>query len=223
MGISETFEPEHRGVRRNRKRGERDDRTGIDLFDHGMDGRAEIRHLIVERKMRRRPSGISWRPRMEVESAVTDQSQNRLRYDHRCHEGDQPRTLQHRFAQASQFARALDRQNGEAGVMSEQRRRQNRSFDRAGQEDNGIEHELFVRIFAADAVLRESLRSDGDIFPEGAPIWQKRTCCTVLRLRRRKYLETKKWRSGVDLTGRGFMMAPVPPNILVVEDDRETR
>jgi hypothetical protein len=75
--------------------------------------------------------------------------------------------------------------------MADKRRRQNCAFDRAGEENDGIEHELFVRIFAADAVLR--ITFDRWRHLSGcALILQNRTCCVLLRLRRWKYLETKK-------------------------------
>jgi hypothetical protein len=83
--------------------------------------------------------------------------------------------------------------------MPEQSRRQNRSFDRAGQENKGIEHEFFVRLLAAGPVLRITPELRNHISDDALAL-QKLTCCVVLRLRDRKYLETKKRRSGVDLT-----------------------
>jgi len=46
-------------------------------------------------------------------------------------------------------------------------------------------------------------------------------CCLVLRGRREKYLETKILRRFS--SEARVRMATAPPNILVVEDDRETR
>jgi hypothetical protein len=48
----------------------------------------------------------------------------------------------------------LDRQNGESRIVPEERGRQGRSFDRAGEENDGIEHEFFLSLFAEGAVVR---------------------------------------------------------------------
>jgi hypothetical protein len=52
--------------------------------------------------------------------------------------------------------------------VPEKSRRQNRSLDRAGKENDGIEHEFFVRLLAADPVLRIT-RSCEIIFPVTRP------------------------------------------------------
>ncbi len=129
---------------------------------------------------------------MKIEGPGAELAHARVRHDHRRHEGDQPLAGQYVRIHVCELARPLDRQHGERRVVAEQRGRQNRSFDRAGKEDDGIEHEFFVRLSAAYTVLRITLELRNHL-SVSAPALQKRTCCVVLRLRDRKYLETKKW------------------------------
>ena len=95
MRISQPLQAEHGSIRRNRKLRDVDDRAGIDLFDHDMRGCAEFGCPMVEREMRRRPSGIAGRTGMKIESAVAEPIENSRGDDDRRRECNQPGPPQH--------------------------------------------------------------------------------------------------------------------------------
>jgi hypothetical protein len=92
---------------------------------------------------------------MKIEGAVAELFQNAPGHDHRGHEGDQAGAPQQLRTQHGKFARMLDRQHGESRIVSEQSGRQGRPFERAGQEDDGVEHGFFL-VFSPERPWYES-------------------------------------------------------------------
>jgi hypothetical protein len=62
----------------------------------------------------------------------------------------------------------LDRQYRERRIVPEESGRQGRPFDRAGEENDGVEHEFFLSLFAQGGRGKNHFGFAGMIIPDGA-------------------------------------------------------